>query len=374
MNKIYTAIILFLSLSTMAQQTTESWMFDGEMREYIQYTPPISMGSENVPLVFCFHGLGDTMGNFYNIGMDLVADTANFIVVFPQALTDDLLGQTAWNSGAGFGGFSLNEDVDDVGFVMAMIDTLSANYNIDTTRIYATGFSMGGFMTNRLACEKPEVFEAMASVAGTIGEEITCQPSIPIRIAHFHGTADNTVGYETNNFGSSVPEWFTFWQSADECIGAALGGPLPDVADDGYTIDYARNGECEGGAEVVLYTVNGLAHEWLTPANDIFYTTEIWRFFLGVQPTLATGLAENRQQPLRVFPNPTAGSVTLELPEQLNAGIQVEFIDLAGRASVIPVQWQGQRAQLDLAGFSAGTYAVRVISNDRIYTSRLIIR
>lgn len=374
MKKLYTATILFLSLTAVSQQTTESWMFDGEMREYIQYTPPISMGSENVPLVFCFHGLGDSMENFYNIGMDLVADTANFIVVFPQALTDDLLGQTAWNSGAGLGGFSLNEDVDDVGFVMAMIDTLSTNYNIDTTRIYATGFSMGGFMTNRLACEKPEVFEAMASVAGTIGGEITCQPSIPIRIAHFHGTADNTVGYETNNFGLNVPDWFSFWQSANECIGAPLGGPLPDVADDGYTIDYARNGECEGGAEVALYTVNDLAHEWLTPANDIFYTTEIWRFFLGVQPTLSTAVAENQQRSLGVFPNPTTGNLTVELPETIKAAARVELVNISGQVGVIPANWQGQRAQIDLGNLSAGSYVLRVISDKEILTARVLKR
>lgn len=374
MKHIYPLLLLFLSFSTAAQQTTENIAFGGEVREYIQYVPPVYDGSEPVPIVFCFHGLGDSMENFYNIGMNFVADTANFIAVFPQALSDDLFNITAWNSGAGYLGFYLNDDVDDVGFVMAMIDTLSAEYNIDPSRIYATGFSMGGFMSNRLACEQTDVFAAVASVAGTVGEGLTCQPAIPIRIAHFHGTTDATVGYEQNNFGMSVPEWFSFWQSANECIGTPQEDPLPDTADDGYTIDYTRNGACEGGAETVLYTVNGLGHEWLTPANDIFYTTEIWRFFLGIQPQLATGIASNEAKPLKVYPNPARDQLTIALPSSGGNDLSAELINMAGKVFPLQLHRNGNRADCTLGGVPTGSYALRVIDSESVYTARIIVR
>jgi polyhydroxybutyrate depolymerase len=355
MKILYTLLISGFALAINAQQTTESWIYDGETREYIQYVPTIYDGSEPVPVVFVFHGLGDTMEGMYAIGMDDVADTANFIVIVPQALPDALAG-TAWNSLAGIAGvYFPNEDVDDVGFVMAMIDSLGANYNIDMSRIYATGFSMGGFFTNRLACERPEVFAAVASVAGTVGGGLDCNPSQPLRIAHFHGTSDPTVGYNDNLFGSSVPEWLQIWQDANGCVGDLEEYPLANPANDNFTIDYFRTDNCDENSEVVLYRVNGAGHVWLTPANDLFYTTEIWRFFLDVQPGSAVGVAENGIIDVGVYPNPAMDQLWIELPENFIAD-NVQFYDNVGRlASSQPFQ---NGMPLNISKLSAGFYVV----------------
>lgn len=96
----YILLFAFAFLSTLgfAQQTTHNWDFDGTNRKYIQYVPSVYDGTEPVPLLLVLHGLGDNMNNFSNVGFHQVADTANIIVVTPEALIDQLFTQaTAWN-------------------------------------------------------------------------------------------------------------------------------------------------------------------------------------------------------------------------------------------------------------------------------------
>ncbi len=89
------SILIFLNSN--AQSTSNSFNFDGVNRNFITYVPSSYDPLLPVPLVLCLHGLGDNMNNFSGIGMNYVADTANFIVVTPEALVDGLLGSTAWN-------------------------------------------------------------------------------------------------------------------------------------------------------------------------------------------------------------------------------------------------------------------------------------
>lgn len=360
---------MLLSVNSFAQQSTQSWTYGGLQRQYIRYVPPSYDGDSPLPVVFVFHGLGDNMNNMYGIGMNLVADTAKFIVIVPQALTDPLAG-TAWNSQAGINGlFFPNANVDDVGFVMAIIDTLSAQYEIDASRIYATGFSMGGFFTNRLACERPDVFAAVASVAGTIGSGLNCQPSSPVRIAHFHGTADATVGYDENAFGMSVDEWFTHWQQANGCGNDVVEYALPDVANDNLTIDYKFVTGCEEGTEVAHYRVNGAQHVWLGPNNDIFYTTEIWRFFLGVRPSAATGILAGDPTPMRLYPNPTTDDVRIQLPDHFTE-THVSVTDISGRTVLErPLAADGS---ISLSSLGSGLYTLRAITSGSVFVGRVV--
>ena len=136
--------IILISLISYSQ-TSKTIDYGGITREYIEYVPAIYDSSTVVPVIFCLHGLGDNMSNFSNIGMHDVADTANIIVITPQALMATVYGYdvgTAWNSGASTSGIVLNDNIDDIGLFMAILDTTMSLYNVDTTRIYATGFSM----------------------------------------------------------------------------------------------------------------------------------------------------------------------------------------------------------------------------------------
>jgi len=141
--------IFFVSQCTFAQILSEYFSWDGEVREYELFIPSSYDSTTKVSLVIALHGLGDTGSGFDNfIRLNLVANRENFMVAYPTALPDAFLGGNGWN-------VTLNpaNTTDDIGFLAAMIDSISARFQIDGDRIYATGFSLGGFMTNRLGCE-----------------------------------------------------------------------------------------------------------------------------------------------------------------------------------------------------------------------------
>lgn len=378
MKYIFT-LLLALPFTTSAQQTTISVEYGGVTRQYIRYLPAIYDSTQATPVVFAFHGLGDTMQNFYNVGFRNIADTANFIYIVPQALVDDFTGSTAWNSGAGLFGIYPNSNVDDPGFVQNILDTLGANFNIDATQIFATGFSMGGFFTNRLACEMTDVFAATASVAGTVGSGVTCAPSSKLRVCHFHGTSDTNVGYGTDNggvqdnsFGNSSLEWYNFWRGQNECVGADMGGSFPNTnVGDGYTVDYYSHSGCGEGTEVVHYKVHGADHVWLGPNNDVFYTIEIWKFFnnwgpTGLSPISPDGIEENpKDAAVVVYPDPAR--------DQLNIGGlegRLETIKLIN--SVGQIQRTFNTRRLDVSSINVGVYLLQIEMEDRILIRRFV--
>ncbi|MDD2200542.1 MAG: hypothetical protein PHE08_12520, partial [Bacteroidales bacterium] len=155
MKKIFTllsTLLLMVSLVS-AQLNTRNLTWDGTERVYLEYVSSIYDSQEPTQVIFCLHGLGDDMTNFYNIGFNEIVDTANGIVIVPQALDAEVMENsfgTCWNSGLGANVMGmeiiLNEEVDDVGFLTFILDSLENNYNIDTDRIYFVGFSAGGFM------------------------------------------------------------------------------------------------------------------------------------------------------------------------------------------------------------------------------------
>ena len=152
--------------SSYGQVISQSFVWGGQNRTYNLYIPSGYSAGDTVPLVFCLHGLGDNGPNFMNTGFNTVADTANFIAVYPTALFDGFLGGNAWNCGIG-----INTSVDDIGFMYALIDTIGKDYPIDTLRIHATGFSLGGFMTNRMGCEMSDKIASIASVCTNAPEK-----------------------------------------------------------------------------------------------------------------------------------------------------------------------------------------------------------
>lgn len=361
MKQLFTLLLSILTFGSFAQHTTHSFTWDGLTREYIKYVPASYDGTTAVPVVFCLHGLGDNMNNFKGIGMNYVADTANFIVITPQAIVDPLTNSTAWNSGASYLGYTLNSNVDDMGFFGAILDTLITNYNIDQSRVFSCGFSMGGFMTNRLGCEMNDRIAAIASVAGTIGTALNCTPGRAIPACHFHGTGDSTVYYEGNLYGNDAEDLALFWASNNNCNTTPTVTALPDIMADGYTVTHKLFSACDMGAEVELFRVDSADHVWLTPANDIFYTTEIWKFF--AKHSFADVSVNEIQNTLSfdVYPNPSNGLVTLSLDDTKNVYYQV--VDVLGR-SVFSAKPSALSEIIDLSNVPNGTYLIKVTNTE----------
>lgn len=367
MKKIYLFLFVVICFSTArAQYLADSFSFGGVMRQYLLYVPPSYDGSQAVPFVLALHGLGDNMNNFAGVRFDQVADTANFIFAIPQALVDNqLTGSTAWNSGAGAFGITLNPGVDDVGFLNALMDTVSAYYNIDQTRLYSTGFSMGGFMTNRLGCELNNRIAAIASVSGTIGNGISCHPSRVVPACHFHGTADQTVAYTGNTYGNDAEVLVAYWRAHDQCDTTAIIDSIAHTTNNALHIIHYTYPNGAYASDVEFYKVIGGQHQWLGPSGyDINYAVEIWNFFRRYkwEPQAPNAIAEVNGDALRVYPNPSAGVLHVDADGNMSSA-KVTLMDAMGRV-IYNGDFAGQ-AVINTANFSEGIYTVQVDAGNR---------
>lgn len=352
-----------MPLFLFSQLTNNSFVHNGITRDYLTYSPSIYTGSTPVPLVIALHGLGDNMNNFANIGMNYIADTANFIVVTPQAILEtQFTNATAWNSGAGVLGFTLNPNVDDIGFLSELIDTISANYNINNQRVYVCGFSMGGFMSQKLACELNNKITAIASVAGTIGSTITCTPGRAVPVCHFHGTGDSTVAYTGNQYGNDAEDLVNFWVTNNSCGSSPTVTVLPDLANDGYIVTHSLYDGCTDNADVEFYRVDSAGHEWLMPppTNDIFYTSEIWKFFQKHNHVVSVNEIEQNLN-FDLYPNPSNGIINLTVNNK--AATRVKVYDLSGKIS-FETEITTYKKQLNLSHLANGSYFVE-LSNEK---------
>lgn len=288
---------------------------DGVERSYRLYIPPANTTGEDLPLVFNLHGFGSNAAQqeFYS-GMDAVADTAGFFVCYPNGRSN------AWNVGWDFG-----STADDVGFISALIDELSANYNIDAQRVYSCGMSNGGFMSYRLACELNGRIAAIASVTGSIVPSYfgTCSPGRAVPVMEIHGTEDDVVPYEGQaGLSVHIDTLVNFWAVNNACNLAPLAENLPDAdPQDGSTITRFDYNDCEGGHQVSLLRIIGGGHTWpgsilsLGSTNqDINASVEIWRFFSRFRLGEISSLEEtaDTEPVLQLYPNPTAALLHLE--------------------------------------------------------------
>lgn len=353
MKKLYLLLLcISMSFSGFAQHVSKTMQHGGLSRQYLEYVPSIYDGSAAVPLLICLHGLGDNMNNFKTIQMDAIADTANFIVLTPQAQSSFL--GTAWNSGAGASGMQLNENVDDAGFIIALIDSTAAIYNIDPRRVYLTGFSMGAFMCHRMACEYGDRITAIASVSGTIGSAIQCSPIRPVPVVHFHGTADESVAYTGNQYGLDVDSLLNYWVTINNCDQTPIITELPDIADDGLTVEHLQYENGVSGSTVEHYKVIGGTHTWIyRPVNDIDYTTLIWDF-LSKQSLVGLNVENTEEFSLDIYPNPNSGIININLPEK---GYEISIYSIDGRL-IFNELAQNNYFLADISKYSKGIYIV----------------
>lgn len=270
--------LLFLPVFAFSQQTINGSISHGGLqRDYILYVPAMYNAGNPTPLVFNFHGYtsnaNDQMwyGDFRSI-----ADTAGFIIAHPMGTLDNS-GITHWN--VGWGGST----VDDIGFTTALIDSLSADYNIEQDRIYSTGMSNGGYFSYHLACNLSTKIAAIASVTGTMSQFTynNCNPQHPTPVMEIHGTADAVVDY------SSIPNVMDYWVTYNQCDTQSVFTPIPNINTlDGCTAEHFVWQNGLNGVEVEHFKIIGGGHTWAgtafpsTGTNlDIDASVEIWRFF-----------------------------------------------------------------------------------------------
>jgi polyhydroxybutyrate depolymerase len=163
---------------------------NGTDRWYLLTTPVAHDGATPLPLVLDFHGLAEgavihtSMSNFSPL-----AQSEGFVVAFPQGTGSPV----RWNT-------SLAETNPDLVYVDAVLDDLGDDLCLDLSRVYATGLSMGAMMSSTLGCVRSDRFAAAAPVAGIL-RPTDCDPSRPVPMLSYHGTAD-TILLFNGGFGT----------------------------------------------------------------------------------------------------------------------------------------------------------------------------
>ncbi|MEA3446040.1 MAG: PHB depolymerase family esterase, partial [Bacteroidota bacterium] len=188
---LFIILILFTVNDLTAQY--DSISIGNDNRYYLQHLPPTYDPVVPSALVLALHGGFGSAPNLENqSGLSTKADQENFIVVYPEGIVGNF-GIRTWNAG-GCCGYAVDNNIDDVGFIDQLLDTLIAGLSIDTSRIYVTGMSNGGFMAYRLACELSHRIAAIAPVAATMSFD--CLPVNPVSIIHFHSYLDENIPYD----------------------------------------------------------------------------------------------------------------------------------------------------------------------------------
>jgi polyhydroxybutyrate depolymerase len=251
----------------------------GLTRTLTVHVPASYDPAQTTPLVLDFHGeFSDGAQQDELSGMSAKADAEGFIAMFPEGIGG------SWNAGGDCCGTALQENVDDVGFVSDILETAAVRLCVDPRRVFVTGMSNGAYLAQRLGCALADRIAAIAPVAGVLSVPPACDPSQPVPVMEFHGTADLLVPYDGGGTTEepSVPDTFAGWAARDQCSGAPQSTyQSGDVGCSSYLT-------CAAGAVVTLCTVTGGGHTWpggmAVPllgytTTDISATDAMWTFF-----------------------------------------------------------------------------------------------
>ncbi|MBI4020274.1 MAG: phospholipase [Candidatus Aenigmarchaeota archaeon] len=278
-----------------------SMEYVGFTRAYIAHVSSLYDGSRPLPLIIALHGGTGTGGDMIELtqaGLNKLADKEGFAVVYPDGI------EGHWNDGRDVSSYRVQrEDIDDVGFISALIDDMGRKLKIDSKRVYATGISNGAMMSNRLGCDLAGKITAIAPVAGAMPEKIApaCSPGRPVPVMSINGIDDPQVPWEGGkvvvlgkDLGGvlSPVDTVRLWARNSGC------SETPDVSyvadrdpEDGTRVRKEVYTGCQGGSEVVHYVVEGGGHTWpggwqylpegfVGKTNrDIDANQVIWEFF-----------------------------------------------------------------------------------------------
>lgn len=233
-------------------------------RGYLLHIPTTYDPAVPMPLVVSYHGfMADPVQNAQGTHLSDKADEAGFIVVYPAGQRDPMGWYT--QPGAVEAGW-----LDDVQFSRDLLDQLQRDLTIDPARIYLTGFSNGGGMVHRLACDLSDIVAAVAPVAGPHFKGDPCNISRPMPVFGLYGKLDRNTLYDGYyHVLSAIPDWAQEWADRNGCAVE----PIVTMPTDTITVQTWQN--CEDDAVVILRTDALGTHVWPSGAEDL-----IWDFFV----------------------------------------------------------------------------------------------
>lgn len=239
--------------------------------------------SKPAPLVLLLHGYG-VSGTLQAIYFNLatLAEEQGFILAAPDG-TLDAKGRRFWNALDFW-----ETGVDDVKYLLGLIDELAASYAIDRKRVYLIGHSNGSAMSYRLACDAADRFAAVVSLGGTFYlDPGKCRPTSPVAIREMHGTADEVLPYEggkvslpTGGADVTIPSALAIaeaWAKYNACANKGVAPAVDADADaPGAETSVTRWSGCAQNGDVELWTMQRTIHVPFNLSRD--FGRMMWAF------------------------------------------------------------------------------------------------
>lgn len=275
--EFYTCVFLiWSSVFTFGQTQEYKLEIKGNERIFRITTPKKCSDNIKLPIVFVLHGYDnvvDDMGTYSE--MDKMAEKACFIAVYPQG-TKNINGYFTWNAGNQY--IEWTQNADDVFFIDSLIKHIKLNYPVDSSRIYIAGHGNGSMMAYRLAAELSNQIAAIACISGQMVDNHAI-PSQAVSIMHVHGDNDIILPHTGNEqYGfqiAAIDKIIKKWLEWNKC------STVPTV------LNYNANVtalQWKGNAEVRLYLLHDLGHDWPTSQRGNWPATEyIWEFFKDIR-------------------------------------------------------------------------------------------
>ena len=379
---VFFTVIAYSQIGT-GVRNNNSFTHSGVMRSYNVYKPNSYNSTTKVPLVIVLHpGIvqeGDTM----NLQMerythfDLVADTANFLIAYPNSRKDVNGIDPDW----AIWDYSNTRGWNDVSFINTMMDKIIQDYNIDTCKIYITGFSMGGYLSYSMACESGNRLAAIAPVSGHKDHSYNCSPTNAVPVFHIHGDLDVDAKYygDLSQDLDSVATVLRLWYNYNNCNSTPVISQLPNIStNDNTTITKYYYAPLSSDNEVIHYKVNGGGHGWpgalfSHPSEvgwnnmDVDASVEIWKFFRRHKLCTTTiGIEELANNRFKIFPNPTTQKVTIESNIAIN---EINFFTIDGKLLLKTTETKS----IDVSTFPSGLIIIEIYGdNGEIIHNKLL--
>jgi polyhydroxybutyrate depolymerase len=224
--------------------------FDGLSRSYNLYVPQTPPPGSGYPVILGFAGYTETAGEFADQCLfPYLSYTSGYVQIYPQGV------QNSWNCGDWVYGYAALNNIDDLGFVQAVLAQVASTVPLDKTRVYATGISLGADFSGYLACNFPSQIAAICQVSNSLQGALV-NPGLPMPVMLVKGTLDPLApiagGGPHNDLPFSALE--NFWQTAN-----ATTGTTTQSLFNGVVTETIFTG---GTASTTAYVVTGMGHQW----------------------------------------------------------------------------------------------------------------
>ncbi len=396
------------ALQSYAASKTETMVVDGSERSYLVYTPSGFDNTRSHSVLMVLHGLNGTSEGYADMcNAQLISDSYNALVVFPQALEEqsseiknsvNMMKQMnllpaemdikyPWGAGArisaetmkemagalsamlpsimptvmqkGYG--ELNETVDDVKFINLIYENLQANYSANDS-FFVAGASMGGAMAYKYAYAESSKAMKICVLNGFVGAGVdTVGKAINIPALIFHSKADQVVKYDGGMFNGPILPTIKIVAAQNGC-GAAEKNSVANVHEDGNTV-MEYDFTCDEDKKVVYFESDNAAHtDFLNiRQNDVDFLLEMGKFFYN---KAVTGCDDNLAElQLSFYPNPVENALyTTE-----DGACIVK--DLTGR---IVFSGEVVDGTVDLSSLSAGVYFFSLENGKGVKSARIV--